>query len=107
MLLKFVKEGQKTTIVFGCDRCHRVIPDLSQAIFAWRVDRKTRAMFDGIIAVYHNDTCDSILLDNNDEENPELWLCEPLSRFPTALLDGLGITWEQVRAEQTERPAAE
>lgn len=107
MLIKFVKVNQQMKFVFGCDYCHRVIPDPSNAIFAWRVNRKTGALLDGIIAVFHNDTCDAITLDNDNEENPELWQWKPLSRFPTALLDGLGITWEQVRTEQTERQSAQ
>lgn len=107
MLLKFIKENEKRKIVFGCDRCHRVISDPSQAIFAWKVDRKTGAIPDGIIYVYHNHTCDTITLNNDNEEDEDHWQWEPLSRFPVALINGLGMTLEQVQAELAERQAAE
>jgi len=107
MLIKFVEKGQKKTVVFGCDFCHRVISDPSKAIFAWRVDRKTGAVLDGIIAVYHKDTCDAITLDNDNEEKPDRWLCEPLSRFPTALINGLGLTLESVQELLMECQPAE
>jgi hypothetical protein len=107
MLLKFVKENEKRKIVFGCDRCHRVIHDLSQAIFAWKVDRKTGAIPDGIIYVYHNNTCDIITLDNDNEDNPELWQWAPLSHFPMELISGLGISLEQVQEAFAEHETAE
>lgn len=97
MLLKFVKENENRKIVFGCDSCHRVITDLSKAIFAWKTDRKTGVIPDGIIYVFHNNTCDYITLDNDKEDNPELWQWEPLSRFPAALISGLGLSLEQVQ----------
>ena len=103
MLLKFVKENQKTKIVFGCDFCQRVIFDPAKAIYAWKVDRKTLKIPDGIIFVYHIDTCDQVTLGNDNEENKDLWQWAPLLQFPAALMNGLGITWEQVQEEQSER----
>src|SRR5579863_1043066 len=105
MLLKFVKENQKTKIVFGCDVCHRVISDPAKAIFAWKVDRKTREIPEGIIFVFHTDTCDHITLDNDNEQNKDLWQWAPLSQFPAAFMDGLGPIWKQAQEEQTARQA--
>lgn len=105
MLLKFVKVNQQTKIVFGCDFCHRVVSDPAKAIFAWKVDRKTREIPEGIIFVYHIDTCDQVTLDNDNEQNENLWQWAPLLQFPAALVNGLGITWEQAQGEQAERLA--
>lgn len=102
MLLKFVKENQKTKIVFGCDFCHKMISDPSKAIYAWKVNRKTLEIPEGTIFVFHNDTCDQITLDNDNEQNENLWQWAPLPRFPAALIDGLGIPWEQAQGEQRE-----
>lgn len=107
MLLKFVKENEKRKIVFGCDHCQRVIPDPSKAIFAWKVDRKTRAIPEGVIYVYHTDTCDGITLDNDNEENKEHWQWAPLSRFPAELISGLGLSLEQLQEELAERQSPE
>ncbi|MGB8344286.1 MAG: hypothetical protein WCD86_05350 [Ktedonobacteraceae bacterium] len=102
MLLKFAKENQKMRVVFGCDFCHRVISDPAKAIYAWQVDRKTLEIPEGVIFVFHTNTCDQITLDNDNEQDKNLWQWAPLTRFPAELLNGLDKTWEQAQDEQTE-----